>query len=169
MNNEEKLQNLQKLIKEVYAYSQTLRNEADGILDTSEMPDSKRQLDDVLQTTESAAVTILEATSAIGAAIAESTASEATKQAVNDETMKIFEACSFQDISGQRIKKIISRISVLEDQLKRLSDLANMQASSTPAPAKKPAGDPLMSGPQLSGEGPSQADVDQLFSNGNNA
>lgn len=78
------------------------------------------ELEAVVQATESAADTILEAAEAIqtwldeGAQDTESIA--ALTQRVND----IFQACSFQDLTGQRIRRAIKQLQHVETMLEGL-------------------------------------------------
>ena len=44
----------------------------------------------------------------------------AYQKSVNESCMKIFEACSFQDITGQRITKVVKSVTYVED---RVNDL----------------------------------------------
>jgi len=94
---------------------------------------------------------------------------EAYKETVNNSVMSIFEACSFQDITGQRISKVIETLSVIEQRLNRLGEVWGSDGSSLPTEADQeaPAFDddnPTMSGPALEGEGIDQEGVDALLS-----
>jgi len=51
---------------------------------------------------------------------ADSSDSGAYQTAVNDACMRIFEACSFQDITGQRISKVVRTLTYIEDRLNKL-------------------------------------------------
>lgn len=134
-----------------------IRQEAMGIVSTSPMPDATLHLNDVLQATEEATTTILDAASTIGALAEGLKATQEVKDKFNEEVTRIYVACSFQDISGQRIKKVLRHLNDLEEQLLRLSQAA--RSGSRP----KQQDDSLLNGPALAGEGPSQAEVDSLF------
>ena len=70
---------------------------------------------------ELSALTIMEAAEEImGADPSDSDAYTATTQ---DAVMRIFEACSFQDITGQRISKVVETLSHIE---KRVMELRNL-------------------------------------------
>ena len=141
-------------IEDICRHFKEIRSEAVGIVQTSQMPDATLHLNDVLQATEEATTVILDAAMAIGNFVENG---NVNKQLINDQLGRIYEACSFQDISGQRIKKVLQHLTSLESQLARLSETARGQA----APAK-PA-DPFLHGPALTGTGPSQEEVDNLF------
>ncbi|MFO1188793.1 MAG: hypothetical protein U1E97_04210 [Alphaproteobacteria bacterium] len=77
-----------------------------------------------------------------------------------------FEACSFQDITGQRIKKIVSSMKFVDERVSALVSLWGAdELSKTEVPDGKPEGDKaLLNGPALAGQGVSQADIDRMFS-----
>lgn len=84
---------------------------------------------------------------------------------VVDQVNVAFEACSFQDITGQRIKKIVTSMKFIDERVASLvalwgaSELAKVEV-----PIEKPDGDKaLLNGPSLAGQGVSQADIDQMF------
>lgn len=157
------LQALYTKIEEILRQFREIREEAEGIVENSAMPDAALHLNDVLQHTEEATTTILDAATTIG--------SLTDNAAVAEQIGRIYEACSFQDISGQRIKKVLGHINTLEMQLSSLAE--SVRGSSGDAAPKKPkaaapqkTGDAaLMNGPALSAEAPSQADIDAMFKN----
>lgn len=86
----------------------------------------------------------------------------------NDHALGILEACSFQDITGQRIKKVLKTLEQVEV---RLNNLINLFGGTLPNGidikevdiGAKRADEALMNGPQLGGQ-PGQDDIDRLFS-----
>jgi chemotaxis protein CheZ len=82
-------------------------------------------------------------------------------QDIQDHTAKIYEACNFQDLAGQRIGKVIETLSFVEATLSAM--LASGQGEPAGA-ALKPAGG-LINGPRLDGDfgHASQYDIDALF------
>lgn len=87
---------------------------------------------------------------------------------VEDRINGIFEACTFQDITGQRLSKVAAALGQLE---KRLSSFASsVKASDGPEEldaeeaAKKARAETLMlNGPQKTGAATSQDEIDALF------
>ena len=82
------------------------------------------ELDAVIETTEKAANTILDAAEKISAVIDKGKtdwdSTETRDQALNDVNMylqDILMACSFQDLTGQRIRKALDSIKGIEDEL----------------------------------------------------
>ncbi|MHA1600296.1 MAG: protein phosphatase CheZ [Alphaproteobacteria bacterium] len=89
-----------------------------------------------------------------------------TTELVADEIIKIFEACSFQDITGQRTTKVIKTIKFIEERILSMIDIWGIDAfAELPVPQKDAdSGDKaLMNGPQLSGMGISQDDINAMF------
>jgi len=81
------------------------------------------ELEAVVQATEAAAATILDAAEAIGDWVAggrDAAAAPAMVERVN----AIFEACAFQDLTGQRIRRAIQHLQEVEDALRTLSPTA---------------------------------------------
>lgn len=85
---------------------------------------------------------------------------------IGAEIIKIFEACNFQDITGQRITKVVKTIRFVESKILALIDIWGVEAfSELPVNEQASNGgdDDLMNGPQLEGCGISQDDINALF------
>lgn len=78
------------------------------------------ELEAVVQATEAAANTIMEATEAIQAWIAGGQKDQASIEALSARVNSIFEACSFQDITGQRIRRAIQHLQQVETMLEQI-------------------------------------------------
>lgn len=81
---------------------------------------------------------------------------------------KIFEACNFQDITGQRINKVVSTLEFVEERVHNMILIWGEEAfAELPVPEVEAEAIPedadLLNGPQLDGEGISQDDIDKLF------
>ena len=85
-------------------------------------------------------------------------------QALQAVITKIYEACSFQDITGQRIGKVVSALKAIEARIATVT--GRYLEGHDPAPASPPLteGARLADGPQLPGNGVSQAQIDRLLS-----
>jgi chemotaxis protein CheZ len=82
--------------------------------------------------------------------------------ALMDAVTSIYEASAFQDITGQRITKIVRALQSLEEKLASLTSAFGPLEESQPA--AKPEGDAaLLNGPQLEKSAASQTDIDALF------
>ncbi len=129
------------------------------------------ELDAIVKTTEEATNSILNASEDIDERV------QAFKDRVGDHkshllldeisglTINIFEACNFQDISGQRTTKVVKTLNFLEDRIHAMigiwgdDDFAHIKAVE-----EELDGDAaLLQGPQLEDQGVSQDDIDKLF------
>jgi chemotaxis regulatin CheY-phosphate phosphatase CheZ len=78
----------------------------------------------------------------------------------------IFEACAFQDITGQRISKVVNSLQFIESRVNVLIDMwgvSELTKVSVQKEAPRGEYEKYLNGPQLSGQGVSQADVDAMF------
>lgn len=78
------------------------------------------ELEAVVQATETAANTIMEATEAIQAWINSGQKDQASIEALSARVNSIFEACSFQDVTGQRIRRAIQHLQQVETMLEHI-------------------------------------------------
>jgi len=85
---------------------------------------------------------------------------------ITDNASNVFEACSFQDITGQRVGRVAKSITIVEERVEMLKHLIGEEelAEIEVSPENGETGDEsLLNGPQLDGEGLSQDDIDSLF------
>ncbi len=128
------------------------------------------QLDAIVADTEGATNTILGAVEEIGLLAGEigarsSDPEVATRLTRLDELASdIFQACTFQDITGQRITQVVTSLKFLDQRINALLTLwgRNELAEAPPAIPKTSDGG-LVNGPQLKGQAISQDDIDALF------
>jgi len=127
-------------------------------------------LDAIVEHTEVAGNAILESMEAICASVAKlQSVNDPTVAAVSDEivdsTNKVFEACAFQDLTGQRITRVVKSLQFMEDHINRLvriwgkEELARL-AAELATPSTTPD---LLEGPKRVGVAISQDDIDKLF------
>ena len=123
------------------------------------------ELDAIVVATEEATNEIMEAAETVET-VAEQL-DEAVQETLNDAVTRIFQACSFQDITGQRISKVVGALKHIEGKVENMvSMLGGVVAPAAPAPAPVVADDPdaaLLNGPQLPGKGNRQDEIDALF------
>jgi chemotaxis protein CheZ len=86
-------------------------------LPTAATRNSGLELEAVVQATEEAANRIMEAAEAIGDWLREGNQDPASMDVVNAKVNAIFEACSFQDVTGQRIRRAIQHLQQVENML----------------------------------------------------
>jgi chemotaxis protein CheZ len=83
-----------------------------------------------------------------------------------NEIIKIFEACSFQDITGQRINRVVKTIRFIEEKILAMINIWGAEAFiDLPIASDPSAGgdDSLMNGPQLQNQGITQDEINALF------
>lgn len=131
------------------------------------------QLETIVSATEDATNTIMSATDEIeemvGRAKAMAPGDTELQNLFDDMSNKlinIIEACSFQDLTGQRITKVIGTLRFIEQRVLAMIDIWGIEAFQA-VPVEEsgrdiPEGEDL-SGPAMEGEGLSQADIDALF------
>jgi len=95
-----------------------------------------------------------------------------TKRMLGESVTRIYEACNFQDITGQRITKVVKTMKAIEAKVAALvtvfgDEIERVKAASDGASETNVNGPPseqeLLNGPQLPGGGNSQDDIDALF------
>jgi chemotaxis protein CheZ len=111
------------------------------------------ELEAVVQATEQAANQIMEAAEAIGTWIEQAREDPAAIEAITERLNTIFEACTFQDLTGQRIRRAIDHLQRVEEMLDGLAPSAQA-VPEVGSPATKDAGQ----NPDLG-----QSDVDRMF------
>ena len=149
-----------------------LRNEiarvrADDI-SNNRLPDMGRELSAIVESTESATNTIMESAEAVLAVDTDDL--DAYKEIVSDKMMLIFEACSFQDLTGQRVNKIVETVEIIEERINLLCQMLDMNAMSGGkiedaelSAKEKRKKDLMLNGPAHGNEGVDQSAIDKLF------
>ncbi|HUG60546.1 MAG TPA: protein phosphatase CheZ [Methylomirabilota bacterium] len=140
----------------------------------AEMTRVTDELDAVVGGTENATEQILTATEAIDEAaailLARSKGTDAElAQDIQDRVLEIFEACNFQDLTGQRITKVVNVLGFIEDRVNRMMEIwggfetfASIEADES---LHKVGDAALLNGPALPEAAgvASQDDIDALF------
>ncbi len=158
-------------LKEIADYIGRMREEI-GALQANDMsrariPAAGQELDAIVKSTEEASNTIMECAEAVMAAEAIDLASY--RAFVEDRMMVLFEACSFQDLTGQRISKVVSTLKTIESRVNRFAEAARVRDLSDVKDAREIAEEErrklkLVNGPALAGQGNPQDVVDELIS-----
>jgi chemotaxis protein CheZ len=145
------------------------RSEAGAATDaagTSSKARVAHELDAVVEGTERATQKILAAAEEIDAAANNLSAAlncrieQSMAQDIQDLVIKIFEACNFQDLIGQRVAKVLATLNFVEDHIGRvLEEMRTVSAS------RRRHGSTALHGPRLDGDPghASQDDVDAMF------
>ena len=125
------------------------------------IPGATLELDEVVKSLEEATNIILDTCEEIQNA-SNNSDNETIKNEIMEHTTKIFEACNFQDLTGQRIRKVMHTLEYIERAVKKILALPIAKVDSPKKTTVDPK-DPLLNGPQRSGDAPSQDDIDKLF------
>jgi chemotaxis protein CheZ len=142
------------------------------VADTNRIEDARSELDAIVQDTANATEEILAQAEAqmdlltrLAGAIAGDSEAEALCAQVETASIKIMEACNFQDLTGQRTSKVISTLRHIEERIVAMIGIWGIEAfEELPIPEDEIEGDEaLLNGPARAGEGISQADIDALF------
>lgn len=123
------------------------------------LPRAGQELDAIVKMTEEATNVIMAATEEI---MATENADAAVQNQIQDACLRIFEACSFQDITGQRVSKVVQTLATIEERLNGLQKTWGADAPSLPQPSVD-GDEALLNGPALAGEGIDQSEVDALL------
>jgi chemotaxis protein CheZ len=158
------------LLAEVEALGQTIASAKAEIaalrvddIKQHDIPFATDELDAIVAHTASATHSILESCETLDQ-VSETVTGEAGTR-LQDATTKIYEACSFQDITGQRITKVVTTLKTIEAKIGSI--IATFGSSPPPviAPrAAEPTGEEgLLNGPQLPAMAMDQSDIDKLL------
>lgn len=130
------------------------------------------ELEAVVQDTEEATEAILSAAETIDSQVAilvNRLAGEdlTVAEEIQAQTIKTFEACNFQDITGQRIAKVVKLLLFIEERVHRMTEIwggADMVAQNV-ASVSREGDEALLNGPALADDDGvvSQDDIDSLF------
>ena len=89
---------------------------------------------------------------------------------IQDRMMVIIEACSFQDLTGQRVSKVVSTLKHIEERISRFSEAMGVQETEVElTDEEKRRQDLLLNGPAIGGPETAQDDIDAMFAEGNDA
>lgn len=175
----EELRALKDEMKIVYAAIQRTREELAtihlGSFQDAEVTRATGELGAVIGGTELATQAILEAAEAIDESAATLVAALKAHHELNlaqdiqDRVIRIYEACNFQDIAGQRITKAMATMRFVEEHVTRMMEIWGGLESLAPAlsgaAVPAPDGSRMVSGPRLADEPghASQDEIDVLF------
>lgn len=129
-----------------------------------DIPFATDELDAIVQHTAGATHAILESCELMEEVASHVTGEAATK--LQDAVTKIYEACGFQDITGQRITKVVATLKTIEEKVAQI--IRTFGVNSSPAAARQIAGSSpsdaeLLNGPQLPSNAMDQSDIDKLL------
>ena len=128
----------------------------------SHIPFATDELDAIVQHTASATHAILESCETLDE-VGATVVGDASAR-LQDATTRIYEACSFQDITGQRITKVVSTLKTIEAKVSQiLTTFCARNDTDVPAEGSAPQAGELLNGPQLPANAMDQSDIDKLL------
>ncbi|NKD44530.1 protein phosphatase CheZ [Haematospirillum jordaniae] len=146
------------------------------------LPTATDELDAIIQSTENATGSIMDATEAVEEV--SGLVSEDLGSRLMDAATMIYEACSFQDLTGQRITKVVRMLKSIEERVESLvkafdpkllaaardaaaaesvQQAGNRGRARAAAVGDNEGDDALLNGPQLDGDAMKQGDIDSLL------
>jgi chemotaxis protein CheZ len=143
--------------------------------DGNEMAKVTGELGAVVGGTEQATQLILEAAEAIDQAASALTKVNSPDQQkllseeIQESVISIFEACNFQDLTGQRISKVMATMKFIENHIMVMMDIWGgvdaIRAHAPPIVDDRVGDAKLLNGPKLDGDvgHASQNDIDAMF------
>lgn len=165
---------LESLATYIQSAKQEIANVQVDSINSTHIPTATDELDAVVDATAEATNTIMNQCDLISAVAGEVGGENGDK--LNAIVTDIFEACNFQDITGQRITKVVKTLKHIEEQVMRLVEVfgGHGTAGSTEkgaASASQPAANTvsssdeqsLLNGPQLPGNAINQDEIDKLL------
>ena len=176
VNAKEDLERIRKQISEMAIHIEQAKTQIASLRHPKANDDrlmaAANELDAIVKDTEMATHDILESAEAMD------DLSQTIKNATSDDFIrqnaeqiafivtKVFESCNFQDITGQRINKVVGTLQFIEERVHNMIEIWGVEAFDD-LPVQKMEAEvtdtDLLNGPQLEGEGISQDDIDKLF------
>lgn len=143
--------------------------------DTDQMETASHQLEAITATTERSTNEIMTAVDDIEQALKKITHLTVDDGEVSplidhasERLIAIIEACSFHDLTGQRVTQVVKTLRFIESRILAMIDIWGLDAfRDLPLPPDEDADEredsELLNGPALGGAGLSQDDIDALF------
>ena len=155
------------LLHEVEALGRTIATAKQEIaalrvddITASHIPLATDELDAIVSHTAAATDTILEVCETLDK-LADGLTGEPAEQLQN-ATTRIYEACGFQDITGQRITKVVSALKMIEAKIANIVATFSDQRGGSDIPDARDTAQ-LLNGPQLPALAMDQSDIDKLM------
>jgi chemotaxis protein CheZ len=153
-------------ISEIVAYIHALRADLTDFgapLGGQQITDARAELGAVMQTTENAANQIMDACDLLRVAT-KTSGSDKISQAID----AIYEACSFQDLTSQRVVKVRRTLDMIEQRMCDVAAKLGIDTTIVSAPVVPVVHDEkdeswLLNGPAMPGSGVGQGEVDNFF------
>lgn len=152
--------------RDIAGFIQKARDEIGGLrpndIQTVRLPKAGEELEAIVHDTEVATEKIMQTAEDVLAMDPETDENYATD--IQDRMLVIIEACSFQDLTGQRVSKVVSTLKQIEDRISRFAEVMGLEEAPVElTPEEVRARDLLLNGPAIGGPETAQEDIDKLF------
>lgn len=153
--------------RDIAGFIQKARDEIGDLrpsdIQQNRLPRAGEELEAIVNDTEVATEKIMQTAEDILAMDPDTTENFATE--VQDRMLVIIEACSFQDLTGQRVSKVVGTLRQIEDRITKFASVMGIEHESPVemTEQEKRAHDLLLNGPAIGGPETAQADIDAMF------
>jgi chemotaxis protein CheZ len=158
LNDKELLAEIEDLARTIATTRSELQRLDAGPFIAGHIPAATDELDAVVAHTASATDVILEACEQLE--MAAGNGEQVDADVLGKATTAIYEACSFQDITGQRIKKVVGTLKAIEQ---KVGEILHVFGQGQELMRGAPPISTLTNGPQLPGKAMEQSDIDKLM------
>ena len=153
-------------LRYISAYIKQTRTEISNLrpndLSEDQIPGAGAELHAVVKHTAEATNTIMSAAEDVMSA--DTSNVTAYQDLVSGKMMEIFEACTFQDITGQRISKVVDTLDHIEKRLERFATVMGVEdAALVETDADRRKRENILNGPALNGPEVAQDTIDKMF------
>ncbi|OAN53845.1 chemotaxis protein CheZ [Paramagnetospirillum marisnigri] len=157
-------QELESLATYIHAAKEEIAALRPGEIRDEFIASATDELDAIVGATEAATNEIMDAAESLGSLTP--LIDQQVADRLDEITTRIFEACTFQDITGQRITKVVRALKEIETRVESLVRMfgGDIDGGKAKSGGEQPLTDEdLLNGPQLPGNGTNQADIDALL------
>lgn len=155
---------MQELKTVIESLRHELRMISAGDITRDHVPGATDELDAVVTLTEDATNRIMNGCDQIQNDIAGLPVEQ--QACLQEHLLGIIEACTFQDITGQRIAKVVGALKKIDAKTQHMMTVLQTQfpeAVTHVQPEIRSGDEALLNGPQLPGQGISQDDIDRIL------
>lgn len=141
--------------------------------DRDQLANAARELDAVVSSTEQATFAIIAAAETVEKVLDDLIGASGKNPVLTEllfeaqgHLAEIYQASGFQDLSGQRINKVVRTLQFVDERIARLEDIwSNTDSASVHLEDEAQVDDEshLLNGPQMESEALSQDDIDAMF------
>ena len=132
------------------------------------IPSAGEELEAIVADTEVATDKIMQTAEDVLAMDPETT--EDFGMQIQDKMLVIIEACSFQDLTGQRVSKVVNTLKMIENRISRFAEVMGVDEEEVEVtPEEQRRRDLLLNGPAIGGPETKQDDIDAMFASDGDA